>query len=255
MINDDALGLENISAGILRDGYFISKNAVKLDVIDKLRAYVISLVSNNPSVSEAIVWDPYRGEKDKICYSDDDFQCMYRGYLFPWNKNDEAVSFTLFERLNLERELTSQKVNAKEGKHYRDIYTTWSYYPPNIGWLKEHCDTTDSDHKLIHCILPVTFKGRDYESGGLFLFDRKGSRIDVDGLIEPGDILFFDGGCKHGVDIIKSKQNMGRIQAFAIPVEFKQPENCDRLIEDISVQTFVKVKLIHKLRSIKRRVF
>ena len=41
-----------------------------------------------------------------------------------------------------------------------------------------------------------------FKSSGLYYMDRHGSRIDVDGADEPGDVLFFDATQPHGLDPI-----------------------------------------------------
>ena len=71
-------------------------------------------------------------------------------------------------------------------------------------------------------MIPLTYKGTDWTSGGLFLMNRKGDWIDVDEVLDEGALIFFDGGLKHKVEMIKSSSNkqVGRIAVFAIPTYF-----------------------------------
>ena len=52
--------------------------------------------------------------------------------------------------------------------------------------------------------------------------DEKSWQIDLDLLVDPGDVIFFDGRREHWVDAPKSKESnsLGRLAVFAIPTHF-----------------------------------
>ena len=68
----------------------------------------------------------------------------------------------------------------------------------------------------MHTKIELTHKGRDYENGGFYIYDRNGSKIDVSSLINPGDVIFFDGTQTHQIDPIKNSE-LGRVALFDIP--------------------------------------
>ena len=83
--------------------------------------------------------------------------------------------------------------------------------------------------QLLHFMLPITFKGQDYQDGGLVIFDKNDEKVDVDKIMKPGSIIFYDGIYKHGVEKIipYEDKKIGRLAMFAVPVYFlkeKLPE-------------------------------
>ena len=58
--------------------------------------------------------------------------------------------------------------------------------------LKKHSDPHNLDsNTILHFMLPLTFKGVDYDSGGLYIIDKHGVEIDVDILTCKGDLIFL----------------------------------------------------------------
>lgn len=231
-------------------GYSIAKGLVPINKVEALRAYGFELLKKD--ITDEIVWDPYVGEADKVCYSDDGFQCMYRGYAFPWNVSKSDIELNVFEGLNTLRLDLAKRLNSNYDLEITDLYTTWSYYPSGKGWLKSHKDSVYSDSLLLHYIIPLTFKGIDYEDGGLFFTDKLGVVVDVDAELKKGDVLFFDGSCTHEVRKVLSKSNIGRMQAFAIPVEFLLPEQSERFLKKIPMLKIVRIKAKVLISKIKR---
>ena len=179
---------EKIRYDIINFGYSIVENILPEQVLSDLRDYGFSLL--NEPVAESVVWDPYIGERNKLCYSDDSFQCMFRGYAFPWNIDGKQPGFEIFDELNLIRLNLASGISNNPVTKFNDIYTTWTYYPPGKGWLKKHQDSVCSNSILLHYIIPLTFKGSDFDRGGLFLTDRKGNIVDVDARLKKGDLFF-----------------------------------------------------------------
>lgn len=246
------LDTSSIAEGIMKDGFFILKNKLPKEEIEKLREkFLHDLASVKPT--EDIVWDPYIGERDKICYSKDRFQSMYRGYSFPWNHESSQTNKNLLARMNTLREQISNLINCSQVQRQAELslYTTWSYYPPNQGWLGKHSDKVKPGTKLIHYIVPLTFKGIDFDKGGLYITDRSGKEVDIDIQLKPGDAVFFDGSCEHEVKLVESSTGLGRMQTFAIPVEFKYPDECDRFLAALPLRSFAVIKIKNALNKIK----
>ena len=65
----------------------------------------------------------------------------------------------------------------------------------------------------------INHKNLDYSDGGLYV-KKDGEVIDIDEMLEPGSVLFFDGYLEHGVKPVKSKNEIGRMAFFAIPTHF-----------------------------------
>ncbi len=246
----DGVLAERISRDIREKGYAIGKNMLASQQVASLRDYGFGLLSRD--VTEDVVWDPYIGERDKLCYSDDAFQCLYRGYVFPWNFHGTGDQFDIFNSLNSFRLEVAKSLSLDENLQINDIYTTWSYYPSGKGWLKAHRDTLTEDSLLLHYIIPLTFKGVDFEEGGLFITDKRGDVVDVDSEMCAGDVLFFDGSCLHEVRKVVSKNDVGRMQAFAIPTVFQYPDQSERFLKRLSLYKVAQIKskdFLHKVKS------
>ena len=139
-------------------------------------------------------------------------------------------------------------VDHRSGEYFESdrygIYITTSYYPPGRGWLHAHEDLAD-ERRHWHFMLPLTFKGQDYKAGGLHIKNRAGVRVDVDAMVQPGDVVFFDGSLTHDVERIQSlvPQELGRLQLFSIPTFMERPHESDRLLQNVSISAYVKARL------------
>lgn len=242
----------NIQSDILIFGYSIVKDVIPMSVVDELREFGFSLLKE--PIAEGVVWDPYIGEHNKVCYSDDNFQCMYRGYAFPWNIGEGRFGFKIFDELNSIRFNLAKRMSENTSIQIDDIYNTWTYYPPGKGRLQKHQDNVYSSSLLLHYIIPLTFKGQDFNTGGLYLTDREGNVVDVDANLKKGDVLFFDGNCEHEVKLIDSMGGVGRMQAFSIPTKFKYPEVSDRFLSNLSLLKIVLIKFNKFLNLVKRKI-
>ena len=98
-------------------------------------------------------------------------------------------------------------------------------YPLNSGEMNIHVDP--NSFLPIHYNLPLTFKGSDYLQGGLKIKSEY-DLIDIDSLLEKGDLLLFNGAVPHLVETIKGAgkaSSIGRLQMFAVPDDFSKYRN------------------------------
>ena len=223
-------------------GFYIMKSCLSPDLIDTLKEQCFRELSDSNPL-EGLVWTPYIGEKDKTCYSDDSFQCMFRGYNFPWNVADN-LSLEVMKELDAFRNLFFDNSSGLSETSVMNSFATWSYYPPNKGWLGRHSDvpTADGANTLIHFLIPLTFKGSDYNSGGLYIINSNMEKIDVDSYLSKGDVIFYNGKFEHGVDKITSNSDTGRMQIFSIPLNSIHPIDSERLISSIKLKVYIKSK-------------
>lgn len=211
-----------IAADIDRNGFCIYKDAVPRATIDELRRYWLDFFKTRKADRRFVRGKIYLGERNFNSYSDINEWCMYRHFDFLWNPSDHPPTRALHLQLHRHRNL-AQNFDALDGLTYNDrnygIYISTSYYPPGKGFLRAHVDA-HQDTPLLHYMLPLTFKGTDYQGGGLTCDDKSGHTVDVDAEMSAGDIVFFDGRQRHGVDKIVSDRGIGRLAIFAIPTFF-----------------------------------
>jgi len=244
---------DTVRTDLIEDGYSIVKDMVPVDFIETMRDFWLRAFQEQATLAP-VIWGPYLGEPNRIHFHKSHDDCLYRAYDFLWNEpvdqqsRDVGVALSRIRNVITESEGLAGEVFSPD--RY-GIYFTVSYYPPGDGWLHDHQDQTDS-RRHWHYILPITFRGQDFAGGGLHLIDRHGSDIDVDDIIKPGDVLFFDGSLSHGVKPIISDdaRPLGRMQLFSIPTFLDLPQQSHRFIEEISTAQFIK----GKLRPIKHRL-
>lgn len=242
----DAIDVAVVRQEIERIGYMIVPNVVATATLSAMRDFWLAEFSK-PCPRAPMVWGPYLGEPNGTLYDDGPTLSLYRSFDYLWNPPFHTPTRTVALALNRVRnELIGEENHYGEllnAERY-GIYVTTSYYPCGSGWMHMHPDTA-GDRKHWHFILPLTFREQDYDSGGLILMDRKGDRVDMDGLAEPGCVIFYDGTLEHGVEKIEGGEGTqtGRLQMFAIPTYFDLPAANQRQIETISGAAFLHAKL------------
>lgn len=213
---------KQIKERLKNDGYIICDNVIEKKIFDKVQKYWISRF--NKLKSEKLKkYDRnfiFRlGEENFSVKSVNKDDYRYKIQEFLWNDMEELTKNIVIEMhqfCNLIKEL-----NKDRGLHFADSQNALSlsinYYPPEKGYLSQHKDVPDF---ILWMIFTLTFKGRDFDEGGLYLIDKKGNKIDVSEKLTPGSILFFNGSYLHGVERIKSKKNIGYLSVFPFPINF-----------------------------------
>ena len=83
-----------------------------------------------------------------------------------------------------------------------DARRAWpSRLPRGGGFLDRHADPVDH-HQLTVPIMQMSRKGTDFHTGGLFVQLADGSDLVIDDVAEPGDVVYFNAACPHGVEPI-----------------------------------------------------
>ena len=78
----------------------------------------------------------------------------------------------------------------------------------------------------MHTKIELTHKGSDYYKGGFYVYDRNEKKIDISSLVNPSDVIFFDGTLYHEIEKI-SKGELGRIDLFDIPTYVRKNSRID----------------------------
>ncbi len=104
------------------------------------------------------------------------------------------------------------------------------HYPSGGGFMMKHRDTHFTkilgDMDSLQCLFLLSTRGEDFQTGGGFIEDLQGNRIDLEGLGGIGSLFFFDGRIPHGVDdidrghIFSFSEKSGRLAAIANLYEY-----------------------------------
>ena len=136
--------------------------------------------------------------------------CFHQFVFYPWNQD----LFDLFERtrdlFQLKNVLSKNSPDKYLGGAGEDGIVTrlaFQFYPSGMGYLNRHQDPVGS-HQLTVPTMSLTQKGIDFKVGGAYLEDADGDRHDLDELVGPGDVIYFDARLKHGVDLIDPEKEI-----------------------------------------------
>lgn len=213
-----------ISKELESRGFAIAKNAVSLAFVKQERERWLTFFDSKPVTRSFVRGGLIFGESNFCSYSKIPSWCMYRYFEFLWNPTRHPESLKAHTEIHKARNLI-QKLPEADGLSYNSdcfgIYISTSLYPCGKGMLEAHSDG-HGDKPILHYMLPLTFKGLHYESGGLNIRDKSGVAINVDDLVQPGNLIFFDGRCEHWVSTIQGGEGKtsGRLAVFSIPTHF-----------------------------------
>ncbi len=218
------LDLNEIKNKIDKDGFYIVNDFIEKEVIKELKDFWILRLHKLKTKNKHVGGNLYLGENNFTSFSDTKSLTLYRHFDFLWNKEENELS----RKLNIEvHKLRNKLQNFSEntGLLYSSdcfgFYISTSFYPSNIGKMGAHIDE-HKDREILQYMIPLTFKGHDYDEGGLYVMDKDNNWKDIDSMCSPGSLIFFSGKHKHKVDLIKSNNinKVGRIAVFSIPTYF-----------------------------------
>jgi hypothetical protein len=238
------LNLDLISNELTAKGFYVCDDLIDLDIVNSISEYwknFFLLLNHNKPKIKMVRGNLHLGEKNFSSYTNNHKWNLFRIFEFYWNPpespQDKLTKDIAIELHRVKNFLIGNhpSQNLRYESNSNGAYLSVSHYPPNSGFMEFHSDAFMNDEKLYHFMVNLTFKGIDYSEGGLQLIvDNK--KIDVDSLMKPGSVLFYDGSYEHGVEPVVSNNSLGRIAFFSIPAPFfAQTEipNFLRLIEKV----------------------
>jgi hypothetical protein len=129
---------------------------------------------------------------------------------FPWNQD----VFGLFGRLNDVFRLRNRLCGADEhaflsGDPAEGAVARFSaqFYPSGGGYMAGHVDPV-GEYQIVVPLMTLSTFGEDFTSGGLWVDLMDGSRLQVDPLMGPGDVVWFHPRRPHGVDPIEPEREL-----------------------------------------------
>jgi hypothetical protein len=129
--------------------------------------------------------------------------CFHQFSFFPWNQ-DVFGLFSRFEQLfQIKNLLSGNDLNRYLIGDNEPIVPrlSFQFYPRGCGFLNSHRDPV-GEHQMVVPTVCLSRKGSQFSTGGAYVVDSAGEKIDVDARLSPGDVVFFDATLEHGVDLI-----------------------------------------------------
>jgi len=243
-----------LKADIEKHGYVIYKDAVSLDCIAEMRRFWVDEYKWGNVVSKGVRGDLHLGEPNFLTHTDSDYWCLYRHFDFLWNSPHHELTRRVGVEIHKMRNL-SQGFAVDYGLNYSpdkySMYMSTSWYEANKGHMEGHIDGHKST-PILQYMLPITHKGIDFDGGGLWLKIGDGPKIDVDALMPPGSVVFFDARNMHGVDKItcSSPSMVGRVATFAIPTFFRGTDEFPQALRQIEATYFWFARKVDQIRNL-----
>ena len=236
-----SLDAEKINHKLDMDGYLIINNLIPQSVGEQLKTFwegeFNRQLHNKPNLN-SVRGNLHLGEQDFDSYSDNSEWNIFRSFSFYWNESiSKEHKFTkeIAAEINSIRNIIESN-NASRGIRYDEsgygVYLSVSHYPPTKGFLKLHNDGHPVKGRLLQYMVNINHKNIDYFDGGLYL-KRDGEIIDLDAMLKPGSVVFFDGIHDHGVTPVNSNTTIGRMAFFAIPTYFVRKSEIPSFVRKI----------------------
>ena len=232
-----------INQEIFDSGYIVLRNIIPSPIICELRNFWYEYMRKQRTETNFVRSELLLGEGNFLSYSNTKEWCLYRNFEFLWNHSENIKTRDMCIEIHQARNVI-QGFDPDFGLKYDEknygVYLSTSLYDANEGFLHYHSDG-HGELPILHFMLPLSFKGRHYQTGGLFLFDRKGNKVDVDAICQEGDLIFFDGRIDHGVELIGvdgslgGSSQSGRLAVFAIPTFFSKDATLGVLKRKINI--------------------
>ena len=201
--DDDRLAevRENIAAGDV----YIARRVIDPELVGEWRAYLEGIgrgsLPNYAPIEPGAPNFHRMNRNDPRAYVQG---CFHQFVFFPWNQDPLELFAHCTPVYRMKNMLSGLGADMFLGQKPQDGCTArlaFQVYPRGGGFLQRHADPVDY-HQLTVPIMQMTRKGVDFESGGLFVQMSDGRDLVVDDIAEPGDVVYFNAACPHGVEPI-----------------------------------------------------
>jgi len=202
---------EEIVLSLLSGNAIILKNAFEKSFLSHLKNELSKIFLNSKSEFHKIVEhcpNFYRNITADLSKKYAFKQIKHTHYFFPWNEDFNKLYFETFKKWQVIKYLSGYKKNAFEKNTPKNGIVDRIQivkYPFNIGNQVLHQDPYLYQKFFISVYMSK--KGKDYIDGGMYFVDQSGNKIDLEELIDIGDLAFGFATLHHGVDITKILEN------------------------------------------------
>jgi hypothetical protein len=198
----DEMSLASVRADIAAGDVYIARHQIDAELIAEMRAYLEGIGRGslpNYAPIEAGAPNFHRmNRSDARAYVPG---CFHQFVFFPWNQDPFDLFTACAPVYYMKNRLSGLPADKFLGIKPEDGCTArlaFQVYPRGGGYLARHADPVDH-HQLTVPIMQMTRKGTDFHTGGLFVQMSDGRDLVIDDIAEPGDVVYFNAACPHGV--------------------------------------------------------
>ena len=207
----DAARLQEVRENIAAGDVYIARRQCDPDWLRDVREYLVGIGRGSlPNYAPIEVGAPNfhrMNRNDSRAYVPG---CFHQFVFFPWNQDPFDLFSVCAPVYHLKNRLSGIAADKFLGITPQDGCTSrlaFQVYPRGGGFLARHADPVDY-HQLTVPILQITRKGVDFQAGGLFVQMADGRDLVIDEVAEPGDVVYFNASCPHGVQPIDPDEPM-----------------------------------------------
>ena len=182
---------------------FILRNTLSTNFIDqsidKLHQFYLNNTSITPKILEGCKNGYYLSN-----YTGKGYRTVDRSfYFFSWNEDKLNVYgevLKVFKKLKILNGLKEDEITSNTPKKGIVERLHVIHYPLGGGEISKHTDPVNIS-VINHGIFGSEF-GSDYDTGGFYVVNSDGKKIEIDKEVKKGDSVIFFPGLIHGVDPI-----------------------------------------------------
>lgn len=224
----DSQDIDNIRLQIKNSEIVVLKNVFRKELMEKIKKDCFNFICNNESYNPKInIKTPNFYRIDNNPKKSAVKRIKQSVVSFYWNEPISCEQECMTAMSILRNKIAQLPTNFALKKIEDDGFFTFpniAHYPIGGGKLNKHTDPPNKQFSVILCSLSK--RGEDFKTGGLYIYVNS-EKIDIDEIIEEGDIYLMNPANAHGIDPIDShlsidfKNINGRWVLFPALIEIK----------------------------------
>ena len=208
--NNNTKDKKDLIKSLLDGDIYILKNSFEKNILEKLKDYVIKEKFSKKNFEFHKVLDGVpnfsRNITPDLAKNYSIIQIKMSSYWFPFNEDKET--FKIFQMVYPKWRTLKYISGYKEDIFEKNIPSDGLVdriqvvrYPLNTGVIEPHTDPYLYQRFFISSYFSK--KGIDYNEGGFYAFDKNKKEVDVEKILDIGDLCFGLATIKHGVNEAK----------------------------------------------------
>lgn len=205
--------MKNFSQSMKENGFCIIKEFVDKTIVRSKLEKIAQNFSRKNDIRRSGVTKLFRSNFQRLDIGDyAQINARFNRMItqFTWNKDsyfyDEIQELVNFRNsyLNLESQNFVYTINGNE---YCDL-PKFLQYPIGGGFMNKHIDDRGEYFKAPNFLLNLSKQGEDFDSNGVYYIDRNQKFLDLEPILDVGDLYAHDIDIPHGVQAIDADKEL-----------------------------------------------
>ena len=204
VLKEESKFVEEFTNSVFSGDCYIMKKTFTKEFMEDLKIKTFNHFKDKPSTFHKIL-ENYCPDFHRIITKEIGLKyalkcCKHSFYFFPWNKDELKIFEPINEKWRIIKKMMGLKFNEYESNTPKDKIVDRIQvlqYPSRDGFIELHEDPYKFQ-KFIICGY-MSKKGKDYNDGGVYFIDQKGSEINAEDSIDVGDVGIGFATVQHGV--------------------------------------------------------